>query len=117
MDCKEKAYNVDYLKPLFTDLKKLEQCVRLTDYLSQSFTCKAALLTCTCDLPAKSLVTNSIQFNGKYGCWRCLQPGEPFHTQKGGICHILPYNDDDPCGPKRSLDSIRSDVQEGSKQN
>lgn len=58
-----------FLKPLYEDLKKLEDGVEFQDHEGAAFTSKATLLTCTCDLPAKSLVTNSMQFNGAFGCW------------------------------------------------
>jgi len=31
--------------------------------------CHAMLLQCSVDLPARALVLNSKQFNGKYGCF------------------------------------------------
>ena len=37
--------------------------------------CHPVLLCATCDLPAKALIMNMVQFNGFYGCSRCLQPG------------------------------------------
>lgn len=37
--------------------------------------CKAFLLCCTCDLPAKAAVLNFVQLNGFYGCSQCLQKG------------------------------------------
>lgn len=37
--------------------------------------CHALLLCSTCDLPAKALVMNMIQFNGFYGCSHCMQKG------------------------------------------
>ncbi|PIK38304.1 hypothetical protein BSL78_24855 [Apostichopus japonicus] len=101
-----------FLNPLFLDLRKLESGVRLTDFSGEEFLCKAALLSCTCDLPAKSLVTNSIQFNGKHGCWHCLQPGETYRTESGGNCHVFPFNTEDPVGPKRTMEQILKDVKE-----
>ena len=38
--------------------------------------CHVALLCTTCDLPAKAMLLNFVQFNGFYGCSRCLQKGE-----------------------------------------
>lgn len=29
----------------------------------------------TCDLPARALVSNTVQFNGQFGCLKCEQPG------------------------------------------
>ncbi|XP_071478605.1 uncharacterized protein [Diadema antillarum] len=99
-----------FLKPLYNDLVQLENGVTFEDYNGDKFTSHAVLLTCTCDLPAKSLVCNSLQFNGNYGCWHCLQRGHTFRTLSGGNVHVFPYNECDPCGPARTLDSIKSDV-------
>ena len=99
-----------FLQPLYNDLIQLENGVTFEDYNGDKFTSQAVLLTCTCDLPAKSLVCNSLQFNGNYGCWHCLQRGSNFRTPKGGNVHVFPYNERDPCGPARTIDSIKSDV-------
>ena len=37
--------------------------------------CHVVLLCSTCDLSAKAIVMNFVQFNGFYGCCRCLQEG------------------------------------------
>ena len=36
----------------------------------------AMLLMCATDLIARATVTNMKQFNGKFGCLYCLQPGQ-----------------------------------------
>ncbi|KAF4518656.1 hypothetical protein B566_EDAN002690 [Ephemera danica] len=36
------------------------------------------ILCGTCDLPAKALVLNMNQFNGKYGCPKCLTKGQSY---------------------------------------
>ena len=42
---------------------------------------RAALLICSVDLPARSMCANMKQFNGKYGCIYCENPGTPrVHT-------------------------------------
>ena len=41
----------------------------------QPFVCRVALVGATCDLPAKAAVMNMVQYNGYYGCGRCLQQG------------------------------------------
>ena len=38
-------------------------------------TCKARLLMCSVDLPARAFVLNMKQFNGKYGCSQCEDEG------------------------------------------
>lgn len=99
-----------YLKPLYEEMKLLEQGVEFKDYEENQFFSKATILTCTCDLPAKCLVTNSKQFNGKFGCWYCLQEGETFRTEKGGSCHVFPPNVNDLYGPARTRESVMSSV-------
>ena len=84
-----------FLKPLAKSLQKLAtegihilDCVKfsytllymciginIVSYQSTQINCKAILLCCTCDLPAKAAVLNCIQFNGFYGCPRCTQKG------------------------------------------
>ena len=64
--------------------------------------CKAVLLACTCDLPARCLVCNSMQYNGEYGCWKCLQPGKTVKTGQRGHARAFPFNEEDPKGPLRT---------------
>lgn len=49
--------------------------VGVTIHGRDKFTCCVALVCCTCDLPAKALVLNAVQYNGFYGCSCCLQKG------------------------------------------
>ena len=53
-----------FLKPLYNDIAQLEKGVQLDDHKGTTFICQATLLTCTCDLPARCLVSYSMQFNG-----------------------------------------------------
>lgn len=39
------------------------------------YTCHAVLIACTCDLPARAMVMNIVQFNGNHGCSHCKQKG------------------------------------------
>ena len=41
-----------------------------------TLTCKAMILLCTADLPAKAKVANSVQYNGYFGCNTCTIQGE-----------------------------------------
>ena len=56
-----------FLKPHMKALKDLESGVELESPSRGKFICKAVLLACTCDLPARCLVCNSMQYNGEYG--------------------------------------------------
>ena len=64
--------------------------------------CMAVLLACTCDLPSRCLVCNSMQYNGEYGCWKCLQPGKTVKTGQRGHARTFPFNEEDPKGPLRT---------------
>lgn len=99
-----------FLKPLYDDIAKLEHGVNFVDYTGSEFLCQGTILTCTCDLPARCLVTNSIQFNGKFSCWFCLQQGETYHTSGGGHCHVFPFQVENPKGPARTCKEIKNDV-------
>ena len=66
----------------------------------------AGLLICSVDLPARSICANMKQFNGKYGCVYCENPGTPrVHT---------PMVRDWPLGPGalRTHDSILHNAQQ-----
>lgn len=41
-----------------------------------SFTCRAVVIACTCDYPARAQVMNVVQYNAFYGCSHCLQEGK-----------------------------------------
>ena len=66
------------------------------------FICKAALVACTCDLPARCLVCNSMQYIGEYGCWQCFQAGQTVKTGPNGHARTFPFKHVDPKGPLRS---------------
>ena len=100
-----------FLKPLFRELEMLESKGHsFTDYSGKEFVGRCVLLTCTCDLPARALVYNCNQFNGEYSCWHCLQKGETYKHDSGGISHIFPYDENDPKGPTRTKESILRDT-------
>jgi len=69
-----------FLKPIIAELMALENhgVEVKPPTCSSSFITKVILLAGTCDLPAKSLMLNCMQFNGKYGCSKCLDPGDTF---------------------------------------
>ena len=60
------------------------------------------LIACTCDLPARALLMNMNQFNGFYGCSKCLQKGNLILEFINNIllvqincrtyCYVLPEN-------------------------
>jgi len=93
-----------YLKPIINELATLERdgIEVQSPSVPHSFVTKAVLLAGTCDLPAKCLILNTIQFNGMFGCSKCLQPGLSFPTSARGNVHVYPFSSEDPCGPARS---------------
>lgn len=67
-------------------------------------------IAATCDLPAKALVLNTVQFNGKYGCAKCEQPGQMVKTGEKGHVHAFPFQELDPKGPFRTNKGMVDDA-------
>lgn len=53
---------------------------------------KGVLLCGTCDLPAKCAFLRLKQYNGFWGCNRCLDKGQQF--EEGSNVHVYPYSED-----------------------
>ncbi len=51
---------------------------------------KAAIVAVTCDLPARALVLNMRQFNGKHGCHLCEDEGVNYPSLP--MLRYWPYN-------------------------
>ena len=75
-----------------------------------SFVSKGFLLFATLDKPAKCAVQNFVQFNGMYGCGRCLQPGRTEKTSARGHVHVYPYQLSDPTGPACEIEDTEVHV-------
>ena len=103
-----------YLKPFYTSLKELETsgCEVQIPGEESAVTCKAILFMNTCDLPAKAMVCNSMQFNGAYGCSKCLQRGQTEKTDKGGHVHVFPFQKENPKGPPRTCQLVLQNTRE-----
>ena len=92
-----------FLKPFHQSFSKLEQGVNFSVHGIGNITCQGILLGGTCDLPARCLVCNAIQYNGASSCWKCLQQGKTVKTgQRGGCVRVFPYQMDDPKGPQQT---------------
>ena len=78
---------------------------------------KVILIAGTFDLPARCLVSGSIQFNGKYGCVKCFQSGASFKTASGGTVWIYLFNKDDPSGHARNNTSFKFNALEAYHEN
>ncbi|KAK3085913.1 hypothetical protein FSP39_010520, partial [Pinctada imbricata] len=98
-----------FLKPLKKSFDVLHSGIICSSPERGEFNCKCYLLAATADLPARSLLCNSVQFNGKFGCWKCTQPGETAAVGKGHA-HVFPFQIIDPKGPCRTADSVEKDA-------
>ena len=110
-----------FLQPIFTELIDLESSgVEVkSPSLTTPFISKVIVLAGTCDLPAKSLILNTIQYNGKHGCSKCLDPGFTFRTSVCGHTHVYPYQASKASGhgSKRSSSTHNSDVTKAQQEN
>lgn len=79
---------------------------------SKSIHISVHVICVSCDLPAKALVQNFMQFNGLYGCGYCEQSGEVVTTMRGGSVTTFPYIKDNPTGPARTFDKCLRDSAE-----
>lgn len=73
--------------------------------IQEPFNMKVLVVCCSCDLPARAMIQNFIQFNGFYGCCSCEQPGKTVQTANGGYVHTFPYVKDSPKGPARTKEA------------
>lgn len=91
-----------FLRPFHSSLSILETEGLLVKSSDENyFVTRVILLAGTCDLPAKCLVCNTVQYNGFYGCFKCKQVGQTVKTgKKGGHVHAFPFDFDNPKGPK-----------------
>jgi len=108
-----KTKHATFLRPMWKALSRLELQGTLVQAWGnlQKFVSKIILLAGTCDLPAKCLVQNFIQFNGFMGCSKCLQPGATLTLGPRSHTHIYPYISENPSGPLRSRKQTAEDVQ------
>ncbi|KAK3916587.1 hypothetical protein KUF71_025702 [Frankliniella fusca] len=61
---------------------------------------RGVMLCGTCDMPAKSTFLRIKQFNGNYGCPRCLQKGEQY---EGSTVHVYRHSPNVPLRTNESL--------------
>ena len=77
-----------FLELLYRELKILEKdanvIVPLDGIGLVPKVIKVILIAGTFDLPARCLVSDTPQFNGRHGCIKCYQEGESCKTAKGG---------------------------------
>ena len=108
----DKPHMMTYLRPFCISLRELQDKgieVESPD-VDDKFVCKVFLIAACCDLPAKCLLTNTVQFNGHCGCSKCLQVGISTGTSKGGHVHVYPFDPNNPKGPERTHQGMTDDA-------
>ena len=104
-----------FLKPHSHSFAALEKGVHVNSPERGNFLCKGILLACTCDLPARCLLCNGMQYNGENGCWKCLQPGQTVKTGVCGHSRGFPYREDNPKGPIRTSENVKDNGLEAAR--
>ena len=104
-----------FLKPDTHSFKALEEGVEIYSPERGTFTCKGVVLACSCDLPARCIMCNSMQYNGENGCWKCLHPGETVQTGDGGHSRAFLYQNGNPKGPSRTAQNVAQHAREAAK--
>ncbi|PIK38012.1 hypothetical protein BSL78_25146 [Apostichopus japonicus] len=99
-----------FLKPFLASIKELQDGVEVyAQDKKEIIIVKAVVLCGTCDLPARAVMLNMVQFNGAFGCSHCLQKGCSTSTGKGSVW-TYPFCMTNPLGPKRSHEKMLSDA-------
>ncbi|KAF4526479.1 hypothetical protein B566_EDAN013579, partial [Ephemera danica] len=97
-----------FLLPLKNSLTRLKKGVKiLIKPLNKSITVKCILLHGIGDGPAKAIMMNFNQFNGDYGCPKCLLKGRICRFGEKGRVHIYPYERGTPL--RTHADTIKHD--------
>ena len=104
-----------FLKPHSDSFAALEKGVKVNSPERGNFLCKGILLFCTCDLPARCLLCNGMQYNSENGRRKCSQPGQTVKTGVRGHSRAFPYQGDNPKGPIRTSDSVKDDGSEAAR--
>lgn len=111
-----KPVMLTFLQPFHSALSNLENEGLLVETFDDHFTAHAILLAGTCDLPAKCLVCNTVQYNGFYGCLKCKQPGQTVKTGKtGGHTHAFAFDFANRKGPKRTQKETLEESRQAAK--
>ena len=77
------------LKPFVESLSTMHAGVIMhSPDITDSFKCHARLLCGACDLLAKAMILNMVQFNEQYRCTHCTQSGEQFSTGERETVHV-----------------------------
>lgn len=108
---KQKPSMSTFLKPFKQTMLEFYKGIEIISADRGSFVCRGFLLAGTADLPARTLICNPVQYNGSFGCWKCLHKGKTAKVGKGHT-HVFPFCHDDPKGPPRTKENVVQDAQE-----
>jgi hypothetical protein len=101
-----------FLDGVIEELNRLKR----EGFTFKGITYKIRVLIVTTDTVVRPLLLNTTQFNGQYGCYFCLHPGERISkgTKGGGGARVYPNSDPDGeepmTFPPRSLDQHLHDL-------
>lgn len=56
------------------------------------------------------MMLNSMQFNGAYGCWKCLQEGMTVRVGERGHVHAFPFQEDYKGPPRTKENAIQDGI-------
>ncbi|CAF0919879.1 unnamed protein product [Brachionus calyciflorus] len=104
---KEKPVFEEFLKPIVEELKILEKGIFFEGDMINIFLTNGVF-----DKPARAAILNTIQFNGKFGCIKCYQPGKNIPSSKNGTIHVYPFQHYHHDKPKRTHDKYLSDLRQ-----
>jgi len=81
-----------FLNPFHSELDKFKRDGYLLNLPNQqTVRVRGALLCGTCDLPAKCIFQRFTQYNGFFGCSRCMQKGERFWLGERSSIQVYPF--------------------------
>ena len=102
-----------FLEPIYKELAFLFHHGIQSNLLDSllALTCKAIVLSGTCDVPAKSTVLNMTGHNGFLACPYCEQPGESLSVGNAHV-HVYPYASSSHDGPARTHSAIKKCAEE-----
>lgn len=98
------------MKPIVTQLIRYQYGLNIK-FKDVQKNMKLFLIAGIYDKPARYAVINMVQYNGAYGCTKCLQSGESLKTDSGGTTRVYPLNQEDPAGPKRTDDDYQTHLE------
>jgi hypothetical protein len=98
---KEKPVINMFLRPVIDDINMVYREGVVVHTPVGTHTARAIIINCSVDLPARAILLNMKQWNGKYGCLYCESPGT---TLNGDHLHrYWPYDEASACRSHASV--------------